>query len=76
MDACHPHCASVLAKELGKEPAASLYVPDVAGEVKIPLAGEKRRGLRKRGMELTEVVAEKAAAEVDRILADEMLSTL
>jgi uncharacterized metal-binding protein len=76
IDACKPHCASALANELGKKPAACIYVPDVAAEKKVSLSGEKRRGLGKRGMELAEAVAQKAAAEVDRIIADEMLSTL
>ncbi|NIM05885.1 MAG: hypothetical protein GTO55_00420 [Armatimonadetes bacterium] len=76
IDACRPHCASALVRELGKKPTASLYVPDVAAEMKISLGGEKRRGLGKRGKDLAEAVAQKAAAEVDRIIADEMLSTL
>ena len=76
LDACQPHCATALVKELGKQPAASIYVPEVAAETKIPLAGEKRRGLGRRGRELAEAVAQRAAAEVDRIIADEMLSTL
>jgi len=76
IDGCRPHCASALANELGKKPAAVIYAPDVAAEVKISLSGEKRRGLGKRGLELAEAIAQKAAAEVDRIVADEMLSTL
>lgn len=76
IDGCRPHCASMLCNELGKKPAAAIYCADVAAEKKIALAGEKRRGLGKRGHELAEAIAEKAAAEVDRIIADEMLSTL
>ncbi len=76
MDACKPHCASELVKQLGKEPAAYIYLPNVAAEEKLILAGEKRRGLGRRGMELADAVAQKAAEEVDRIIADEMLSTL
>jgi uncharacterized metal-binding protein len=76
MDGCRPHCATALANELGKKPAATIYVPDVAAEAKISLSGEKRRNLGKRSLQLAEAVAKKAAAEVDRIIADEMLSTL
>ena len=76
IDGCRPHCASQLANELGKKPAAVIYAPDVAAEKKISLSGEKRRGLGKRGLELAEAIAQKAAAEVDRIVAEEMLSTL
>lgn len=76
IDGCRPHCSTAMANELGKKPAAAIYAPDVAAEKKISLSGEKRRGLGKRGMELAEAIAQKAAAEVDRIIADEMLSTL
>jgi uncharacterized metal-binding protein len=76
IDGCRPHCASALANELGKKPAAALYAPDVAAVKKISLSGEKRRGLGKRGMELAQAIADKAAEEVDRIIAEEMLSTL
>jgi len=76
IDGCRPHCSTVLANEVGKKPAGSIYVPDVAAEKKISLSGEKRRGLGKRGLELAEAVAQKAAAEIDRIIAEEMLSTL
>jgi len=65
IDGCRPHCSTAMANELGKK-----------AEKKISLSGEKRRGLGKRGMELAEAIAQKAAAEVDRIIADEMLSTL
>lgn len=76
IDGCRPHCATALANELGKKPAATLYAPDVAAVKKISLSGEKRRGLGKRGMELAQAIADKAAEEVDRIIAEEMLSTL
>ena len=76
LDGCRPHCSTAMANELGKKPASSIYVPDVAAVAKISLSGEKRRGLGKRAMELAEAVAKKAAEEVDRIIADEMLSTL
>jgi uncharacterized metal-binding protein len=76
IDGCRPHCASFLASELGKEPAARVYVADVAAENRISIAGEKRRGLTDKGMKLADALAEKTVAEIDRIIADEMLSTL
>jgi uncharacterized metal-binding protein len=76
IDGCRPHCASYLADELGKEPAARIYVADVAAANRISIAGEKRRGLAEKGRKLADAVAEKAVEEIDRIIADEMLSTL
>src|SRR5574340_94541 len=76
IDGCRPHCASFMCDELGKTPAAKLYVADVAAEAKIPVAGEKRRGLTEKGMKLVDALVQKAVAEIDRIIADEMLSTL
>ncbi len=76
IDGCRPHCASFLCDELGKTPAARLYVADVAAEAKISVAGEKRRGLTAKGEKLVEALAQKAVEEIDRIVADEMLSTL
>ena len=76
IDGCRPHCASHLADELAKEPAARVYVADVAAENRISVAGDKRRGLTEKGMKLVDALAEKAVEEIDRIIADEMLSTL
>jgi len=76
IDGCRPHCASFMCDELGKTPAARIYVADVMAENKINVAGEKRRGLTAKGEKLVNALAEKAVAEVDRIIADEMLSTL
>jgi len=76
IDGCRPHCASFLCDELGKRPAARLYVADIAAEKRISVAGEKRRGLTAKGMKLVDAVAERAVEEIDRIVADEMLSTL
>jgi uncharacterized metal-binding protein len=76
IDGCRPHCASFMADELGKKPAARLYVADVMAANKINVAGEKRRGLTAKGEKLVEVLARKAVEEIDRIIADEMLSTL
>jgi len=76
IDGCRPHCASFLADELGKEPAARVYVADVAAAMRISIAGEKRRGLTGKGHKLVEALAERVVEEIDRIIADEMLSTL
>jgi len=76
IDGCRPHCASFMCDELGKTPAARLYVADVAAESKLSVAGEKRRGLTAKGGKLVEALAKKAVDEIDRIIADEMLSTL
>jgi uncharacterized metal-binding protein len=76
IDGCRPHCASFMADELGKTPAARVYVADVAAENRISIAGEKRRGLTEKGMKLADALADKAVAEIDRVIADEMLSTL
>jgi uncharacterized metal-binding protein len=76
IDGCLPHCASFMCDELGKTPAARIYVADVMAENKINVAGEKRRGLTDKGMKLVEALASKAVAEIDRLIADEMMSTL
>ena len=76
IDGCRPHCASFLADELGKVPAAKLYVADVMAESKTNVAGEKRRGLTEKGEKLADALAAKAVEEIDRIIADEMLNTL
>ncbi len=76
IDGCRPHCASFMADELGKSPAARIYVADVMAESKLNVAGEKRRGLTDKGEKLVDAVAQKAVEEIDRIVADEMLSTL
>jgi len=76
IDGCRPHCASFMCDELGKTPAARIYVADVAAESKISVSGEKRRGLTGKGQKLVEALARKAVDEIDRIIADEMLSTL
>ena len=76
IDGCRPHCASFLADELGKTPAARIYVADIAAENRISIAGEKRRGLTAKGQKLVDALAQKAVEEIDRIIADEMLSTL
>jgi uncharacterized metal-binding protein len=76
IDGCRPHCASFLASELGKKPMASIYVADVMAANKINVAGEKRRGLTAKGQKLVDALAQKAVEEVDRLIADEMMSTL
>ena len=76
IDGCRPHCASFMADQLEKEPAARVYVADVLAEKRIGVGGEKRRGLTAKGQKLVAAVAEKAVAEIDRVIADEMMSTL
>jgi uncharacterized metal-binding protein len=76
IDGCRPHCASFMCDELGKTPAARIYVADVMAENKINVAGEKRRGLTDKGMKLVDALANKAVEEIDRLIADEMMSTL
>jgi len=76
IDGCRPHCASFLCDELGKKAAAKIYVADVMAENKINVGGEKRRGLTAKGEKLVEALAQKAVAEIDRLIADEMMSTL
>jgi len=76
IDGCRPRCASFMADELGKMPAARLYVADVMAESKLNVAGDKRRGLTDKGMKLVDALANRAVEEIDRIIADEMLSTL
>ncbi|MDH4179183.1 MAG: putative zinc-binding protein [Armatimonadota bacterium] len=76
IDGCRPHCASFMADELGKTPAGRIYIADVAAENRIAIAGDKRRGLTEKGEKLVDALVKKAVAEVDRIIADEMLSTL
>ena len=76
IDGCRPHCASFMADELGKTPAARVYIADVAAANRISIAGDKRRGLTEKGEKLVNAVTDKAVAEIDRIVADEMLSTL
>lgn len=76
IDGCRPHCASFMCDELGKTPAARIYVADVMAENRLNVAGEKRRGLTEKGMKLVDALARKAVEEIDRLIADEMMSTL
>ncbi len=76
IDGCRPHCASFLCDELGKTAAAKIYVADVLAESKLSVGGEKRRELTEKGKKLVEALAQKAVDEIDRIVADEMMSTL
>ena len=56
IDGCRPHCASFMADELGKTPAARIYMADVAAENRISIAGDKRRGLTEKGEKLVNAV--------------------
>jgi uncharacterized metal-binding protein len=76
IDGCRPHCASYLMKQKKKKPAAVVYVGDVLADTRISLVGEKRTGLGEKGKQLVQAVAERVVKEVDRAIADEMVSTL
>ena len=76
IDGCRPRCASFLCDELGKKAAARIYVADVMAANRINVGGEKRRGLTAKGQKLVDALAQKAVEEVDRLIADEMMSTL
>jgi len=76
IDGCRPHCASFMANELGKTPSAKIYVADILAEKKLNIAGEKRRGLTEKGEKLVDALVAKAVEEIDRLIADEMMSTL
>jgi hypothetical protein len=60
----------------GKKPAVVINVPEVMAERKIVIAGEKRTQLGERGFKLVDAVVEITLQEVDKVLAEEMLSTL
>ena len=77
IDGCRPHCASFLCDELGKKAAAKIYVADVMAESKINVAGrEAPRPHRRRARSWSRPSPQKAVAEIDRLIADEMMSTL
>jgi len=76
IDGCRPRCASHIASQHKKEPAVSIYLADVLASAKIPLAGEKRRALGENGNRFVEVVAQRIVDAVDRIIAEEIVSTL
>lgn len=76
VDGCRPRCASNIARQHKKEPAATIYLGDVLAEARIPLAGEKRRALGEQGNRFVEIVAQKIVEAVDRVVADEIVSTL
>jgi len=76
IDGCRPRCASAIACGRKFSPRSVIWVADVAAEGKLSMVGEKRRGLSEKGFKLVEAVARKAVREIDRIIAEEELSTL
>ncbi|MBI4861439.1 MAG: hypothetical protein HY815_14440 [Candidatus Riflebacteria bacterium] len=67
IDGCRPRCGSKICQGKGITPAATIYVADVVARGKLSLAGEKREELGAKGM---------AAARIDWLVADELVSTL
>jgi uncharacterized metal-binding protein len=76
INGCRPRCASAIMERKGKKPAVVINVPEVMAERKIVIAGEKRTQLGERGFKLVDAVVEITLQEVDKVLAEEMLSTL
>jgi len=76
VDGCRPRCASHIARQHNKEPAAAIYLADVLAATRIPLAGERRRALGENGNRFVEAVAQRIVEAVDRIIAEEIVSTL
>jgi len=76
IDGCRPRCASNIARQYARQPAATIYLGDVLAEARIPLAGEQRRALGEQGNKFVDVVAAKIVEAVDRVIADEIVSTL
>lgn len=76
IDGCRPRCGSNIARQHNRQPAATIYLGDVLAETKIPLAGEKRRALGEQGNKFVQIVAQRIVEAVDRVIADEIVSTL
>lgn len=76
IDGCRPHCATVIAEGKGLPIAGKVYAADVIAKRKLSLAGEKREELGEKGMACARAIADEAIAQIDWILADEMVSTL
>ena len=76
IDGCRPHCATALAEGKGLRLAAKVYAGDVVAKHKLSLAGEKREELGEKGMACARAIAEEALAQIDAVLADEIVSTL
>ncbi len=76
IDGCRPHCGTVMVEGKGITPAAVVYSRDVVAQDKISIAGDQRRGLSEKGMQLAEAIARRVIAQVDLLVAEEMVSTL
>ncbi|MHB8997364.1 MAG: putative zinc-binding protein [Armatimonadota bacterium] len=76
IDGCRPRCASAIAAGKGLQPAATVWVAEVAAQAKMSLAGENRKGLSEKGMALARKLADETLKKIDLIIAEEMMSTL
>ncbi len=76
IDGCRPHCATAIAEGKDLRIAGKVYAADVVAKHKLSLAGEKREELGEKGMAVARAIADEAIAQIDWILADEIVSTL
>lgn len=76
IDGCRPHCATAIAEGKGLRIAGRVYAADVVAKHKLSLAGEQREELGEKGMACARAIADEAIAQIDWILADELVSTL
>jgi uncharacterized metal-binding protein len=76
IDGCRPHCATAIAEGKGLHIAGKVYAADVVAKHKLSLAGETREELGEKGMACARAIADEAIAQIDWILADEVVSTL
>lgn len=76
IDGCRPHCATAIAEGKQLRVAGKVYAADVVAKYKLSLAGEQREELGAKGMACARAIADEAIAQIDWILADEIVSTL
>ena len=76
IDGCRPHCATAIAEGKKLNVAAKIYAGEVVAKYKLSLAGENREELGEKGMALARAIADEALAQIDFIIADEIVSTL
>ena len=67
VDGCEKKCAALATEQYSARPAASVIVSEIAKETNLAAIGTARR-LNEAGLSLSEVVAERIAAEADRLL--------
>ena len=75
VDGCDKRCAALATEKYSAKPAASVVVTDIAKEIGCRAIGTARR-LDAYGLRLTDRVAEKIAAETDRLLKRKSEGTL